>query len=107
MNMNLKLDLDIKKYLPMLQKSEPYVFGLAMIGVFGYTAFVVNKALNVQPAAVTTTAPAGGAAGSAGASGASGAKITFDKATIEAVKKLDVVQGNVPTGDLGKDDPFK
>jgi fumarate hydratase class II len=103
--MNLKLDLDYKKYLPMLQKAEPYVFGIAMIAVFAYTAYVVNQALNVQPAAVA--APASGAAGGAAAGTGATAKITFDKKTIEAVKKLDVVEGNVPVGELGKDDPFK
>ena len=95
--MNLKLGLDLKKILPALQKAQPYVFGLALIGVFGYTALVVNGALNVKPAE-TAPAPAAGTVSS---------KITFDKATIEAVKKLNVVQGDVPVGDLGKDDPFK
>jgi hypothetical protein len=97
--MNLKFDLSaIKKYLPMLQKAQPYVFGLALIGVFGYTAWVVNGALNVKAAA---SAPA------VDPKQAGAAKITFDKKTIEAVKKLNVVQGDVPVGDLGKDDPFK
>jgi len=96
MNMNLKFDLDLKKLLPILRRFEPYVFGVALIAVFAYTAIVVNAALNVKPVADPTLAPASPTA-----------KITFNKQTIEAVKKLNVVQGTVPTGDLGKDDPFK
>jgi hypothetical protein len=97
--MNLKLDLsEIKKYLPLLQRIQPFVVGLALIGVFAYTAYVVNGALNVKPSetplAVDPKHPAT-------------TKITFDKNTIEAVKKLNVVQGDVPVGGLGKDDPFK
>ncbi|MDB5179177.1 MAG: hypothetical protein JWN01_1120 [Patescibacteria group bacterium] len=94
--MNLKLDLNLKKILPMLRQLEPYVFGAALIAIFGYTALVVNGALNVKPAANSALTPAKLAE-----------KITFDKKTIETVKNLQVVQGNVPTGDLGKDDPFK
>jgi len=96
MNMNLKLDLDFKKLLPMLQQWEPYIFGVALIAVFGYTAWVVNGAMNVKPQADPTAATSGAPA-----------KITFDKPTIESIKKLEVVQGTVPTGDLGKDDPFR
>ncbi len=95
MNMNLKLDLDVRKWLPALRMAQPYIFGLALVGVFAYTAVEVNAALNVKidPAAVTTlNAPA---------------KVSFDKATIDAVKTLDVVQGNVDTGALGTSDPFK
>ena len=93
--MNFKLDLDIKKWLPILQKLQPYVFGAALVGIFAYTALVVNNALAVKPADTvqTTAKPA--------------AKVVFDKTTIEAVKKLDVVQGNVDPGTLGTNDPFK
>ena len=95
MNMNLKLDLDIKKWLPLLRQLQPYVFGVALVGVFAYTALVVNTALNVKPSA----APAPTAK--------TAAKISFDKKTIEALKNLDVVAGTVPAGDLGTNDPFK
>jgi hypothetical protein len=98
MNMNLKLNFDFKKLWPILRKLEPYLFGLALIAVFAYTAWVVNAALNVQASTgalpvdpLHPTAP----------------KITFDKKAIEAVKNLSVVQGDVPIGSLGKDDPFK
>lgn len=94
MNMNLKLDLDYKKWLPILRQAQPFVFGALLVAVFGYTAYTVNAALNVKPQA-------------AGVVATPKAKITFDKKTIEVVKKLDVVQGTVPTGDLGKSDPFK
>jgi len=93
--MNLKLDLDFKKILPTLLKLEPYIFGLVLVGVFGYTAFVVNGFLNVKPVA------------NPAATASASAKISFDKATIEAVKKLEVVTGAVPSGDLGTSDPFK
>lgn len=96
MKTNLKLNFDYKKILSALQRLQPYIFGVALIAVFAYTAYVVNGALNVKPAEVTGAAAANPAAG-----------IKFDKATIDAVKKLDVVPGTVPTGDLGKGDPFK
>lgn len=92
------LSSDFQKLLPTLRKLEPYLFGAALVGVFAYTALVVNGALNVQPATVGETVDP---------KNPSPSKITFDKNTIEAVKKLNVVQGNVPVGDLGKDDPFK
>lgn len=94
MNMNLKLDLDIKKYLPMLRRAQPYVFGTVLVAVFGYTAVTVNSALNVK-------------ADSSGVAASPAAKISFDKNTIEAVKKLSVVNSEVPAGSLGKTDPFK
>jgi len=94
MKMDLKLDLDYKKWLPILRQAQPYVFGLLLIGVFAYTALIVNAALNVKANPIPpVTADAA-------------ASIKFDQATIDAIKKLDVVQGNVPTGDLGKSDPF-
>ncbi|HVQ44039.1 MAG TPA: hypothetical protein VMT30_03675 [Candidatus Saccharimonadia bacterium] len=93
--MNLKLDLDFKKWLPIVRRLQPYIFGLALVGVFAYTAYVLNAALNVgpDPTPVATANPA--------------TKVVFDKATIDAVKSLDVVEGGVPVGDLGKSDPFK
>lgn len=96
MNMNLKLNLslkpeDLKKLLPVLHKATPYIVGLALIGVFAYTALVVNASLNVKPSTATTSpAP----------------KISFDKATIESLKNLTAVQGTVPTGNLGGGSPF-
>ena len=95
MNMNLKLDFDLQKWLPFLRAAQPYAFGLALIGVFAYTAVEVNTALNVK--ADPTAVPAANSAGS----------VSFDKATIEAVKNLSVVQGNVDTGALGTNNPFK
>lgn len=96
MKTDLKLNFDLKKMLAVLQRLQPYIFGVALIGVFGYTAYVVNGALNVKAAETMGAAAANPAA-----------SIKFDKATIEAVKKLDVVPGTVPAGDLGKGDPFK
>jgi hypothetical protein len=90
--MNLKLDFDIKKILPQLIKAQPYLVGMVLIAVFGYTAWVVNEALNVKPGepATVKTAP----------------KITFDRKTIDTVKNLNVVSGQINPGDIGKDDPF-
>jgi hypothetical protein len=95
MNMNFKLDLDIKKWLPLIKKLQPYIFGLLLIAVFAYTAFTINSALNVKPDPTAVAPPS------------TAAKIVFDKATINSVKNLNVVQGDVPTGTLGKPDPFK
>ena len=94
MNMNLNLSLkpeDLKKLLPVLLKLQPYLLGAALIGIFGYTAYEVNAALNVQPG----TAPA-----------STQAKITFDQSTINSLKTLQAVGGDVPTGTLGSSNPF-
>jgi hypothetical protein len=92
MNLNLSLKPeDLKKLLPALQKLQPYLFGSILIAVFGYTAYEVNAALNVQPG----TPPA-----------STQAKITFDQPTINSLKSLQAVGGDVPTGTLGTDNPF-
>jgi DMSO/TMAO reductase YedYZ molybdopterin-dependent catalytic subunit len=95
--MNLKLELNaqtLKAMLPLLQKAQPIIYGLLLIGVFGFTAYTVNRALNVQAAA-----------------GAASVKplprITFDKKTITALQTLNKVGGEVPLGNLGANDPFK
>jgi hypothetical protein len=97
MNMNLNLSFkpqELKKILPVLRALQAPVIGLVLIGVFGYTAYVVNGALNVQP----------------DKSKASGVKevpkITFDKSTIQTLEKLEAVSGDVPTGNLGQSSPF-
>jgi hypothetical protein len=93
MNMNLKFNLDPKTILPMLRKAQPYIVGILLIGVFAYTAYVVNQALNVAPAAApSATIPK--------------VSISFDKKTIDSVKSLNVVSGQVPASNLGKTDPF-
>jgi hypothetical protein len=95
--MNLSLSFkpeDLKKILPVLRTAQPYVIGLVLIGVFGYTAYVVNGALNLQP-------------NKAKASGVKDVpKITFDKGTIKTLEQLQVVTGDVPTGNLGQSNPF-
>ena len=77
-----------------MKAAQPYVVGLLLIGVFGYTAYVVNASLNVQP----------------DKSKATGVKaaptITFDKTTIKTLEQLEVVTGDVPTGSLGSSNPF-
>jgi hypothetical protein len=98
-NMNLSLNPEeLKKLLPVLRKAQPYVFGLVLIGAFGYTAYAVNAALNVTPAPAVPAAvdPA-----------APKAKIIFDKDTVAALKLLDTVSGDVPVGSLGTSDPFR
>lgn len=93
MNTNMKLDLkfDATALLGFLAKYGPTIVALSLVGLFGYTGWVVNQAFNVQPAATADAAPA---------------KVVFDKATIEAVKNLRVVPGQVAPGDVGKSDPF-
>jgi hypothetical protein len=96
MNMNFKLSFkpdDLKKVLPVLRMLQPYVVGLALIGVFGYTAYSVNAAMNVQPA---KPAP----------SDKSAAAITFDKKTIQNLEQLQAVSGDVPNITLGQSNPF-
>jgi hypothetical protein len=94
MNMNLNLSLkpaDLAKLLPALKQAQGYLVGVVLIAVFAYTAWVVNAALNVAPAAAQAAAPT----------------VTFDKATIQSLKNLSAVQGNVPTGSLGsQSSPF-
>ncbi|HUD11595.1 MAG TPA: hypothetical protein VMS08_04230 [Candidatus Saccharimonadia bacterium] len=95
--MNLKLSLnpeDLKKLLPLLWKIEPYVFGAVLVAVFAFTAYEVNGALNVKPLA-TVAAPATAAS-----------KIVFDQSTINSLKTLQPVGGDVPTGTLGSNNPF-
>lgn len=90
MNMKFTFKINPKTILPALQRAKPYLIGAFLIGVFGYTAYVVNAALNVNPAPAPKQAP----------------QVTFDKATITAIKNLNVVSGQVPSGDIGKDNPF-
>lgn len=90
--MKLDLNFNYKQLLTYLRLAEPYLVGFALIAIFAYTAYFVNAALNVKPAATATTATT--------------VKISFDKATVQAVKNINVVSGQVPTADLGKTDPF-
>jgi len=81
MNMNLNLSLkpeDLKKLLPVLRRAQPYIAGAVLIGVFAYTAWIVNAALNVTPSASSTLAEP---------------TLSFDKATIYSLKHVQTVQG--------------
>lgn len=91
--MNLKVNFNPKTLIPVLRQAQPYVVGALLIGVFAYTALVVNQALNVTPAAEPSAS-------------IPKVSITFDKPTIESVKSLNVVSGQVPASSLGKADPF-
>jgi hypothetical protein len=94
--MNLKLELNaetIKALLPMLIKAQPYIFGLALVGVFAYTAFALNKDVNVSPAASQTAIeplP----------------KVVFYQKVIDTLRDRKDVNGDVPIN-LGTNDPFK
>lgn len=93
LNAGLSFKIDIKTLLPMLKGAQTYLYGVVLIGVFAYTAYTVNAALNVQPSleqSTITPLP----------------KITFDKPTITSLHTLDVVGGDVPLNGLGKNDPF-
>lgn len=93
--MKFNLDLNPAALLSLLNRSKAYLVGAALIGVFGYTGWVVNQAFNVQPAAAAT----------ATGTGASTA-VRFDKATINDIKQLQPVKVQVNPSDLGKPDPF-
>ena len=95
MNMNLNLDLKNIKFNPAallgwLNRARPLLIGAVLVGVFGYTALVVNSALNVTPAVVAT--PATG--------------VSFDKATLNSLNSLTNVPSTVAPTSLGKTDPF-
>jgi hypothetical protein len=88
-----ELNLDsLKAVLPVLQKIQPLLFGAALVGVFGFTAYAINNSLNVKAAETQTTIKAL-------------PKITFDKPTIKSLDERNKVDGNVPL-DLGTSDPF-
>jgi len=94
MNMKMNISLkpeDLKKLLPLLRQAQPYLVGIALIGVFAYTALVVNAAVNTKASTATiATEP----------------KISFDKGTIDSLKSLQGVPGTVTTGALGGGSPF-
>lgn len=91
MKTNLKLDLKFspQAILTVLAKAERTIVGIGLIGLFGYTAFVVQSATNAKADPVT-----------------SAATISFDQKTIDSLKTLTVVNGDTPVGSLGKSDPF-
>ncbi len=92
----MKISFDPKIILPWLRQAQPYLIGVALIGIFAYTSYVVNAAINVQPApeeTQTEVAPL--------------PKITFDIKVIDSLKKLQTVDSTIPAGGLGRDDPFK
>jgi hypothetical protein len=56
--MNMKLELNmasLKALVPVLQKAQPYLFALVIVGAFGYTAYIINAALNVEAAESQTS----------------------------------------------------
>lgn len=91
--MKLDLKFDITKILNYLRIAEPYFFSIVLIGIFAFTAYFVNAAINIKPAATATTVT-------------KSVKILFDKNTIQAVKNINVVSGQIPAADIGKSDPF-
>lgn len=93
MHMNLKLKFDPQALLKVLKPLAPYLVGLTVVGIFGYTGWVINQAFHTEPAAATPAA-------------SPVVKVTFDKQTVETVKNLHVVPGQVQPTDVGKNDPF-
>ncbi|MDF2461166.1 MAG: hypothetical protein K0S68_569 [Candidatus Saccharibacteria bacterium] len=95
MNTNMKLELNmatLKSLLAQLQKYQALLYGLALVAVFGYTAYIINTALNVEPATAQTTIkplPA----------------IKYDRTVMESLSTRGVVDDNVQI-DLGTTDPF-
>jgi hypothetical protein len=89
--MNLKLPTNFKPYLKRLSRLRTPVVGVLLIGIFAYTAFIVNGATNVKSDGVTpSTTP----------------KVSFDKATLKTVSNRTNVSGYTTLGTLGKSDPF-
>jgi hypothetical protein len=91
MNLKLALPTSLKPVLKSLSKARTAMVGLILIGIFGYTAYVVNTASNVKSDAT---------------SGAKTTKIVFDKATLKALSTRDQVSDQTVLGTLGKPDPF-
>lgn len=83
--------------MKLAKPMAPYLLAVAVVGVFGYTGWVINQAFQFDDAEV---------AAAAAPSGKTEAKVTFDKKTIETVKNLRVVPGEVQPTDVGKSDPF-
>jgi hypothetical protein len=96
MNMNFKLELNaktLKAMLPKLRKAQPYLYGLALVGIFAFTGYTLNQAVNVTAASKqSAVAPL--------------PKITFYKNVIDSLQNRNVVNGDVPLN-LGTSDPFK
>ena len=88
----MKMDLKFNPatILPILKVAQPYIIGVALIGVFGFTAYSVNSALNVTPIAVAAK-PVG---------------ISFDKKTLDSLKSLVGAPGTIAPTQVGKSDPF-
>ncbi|HEY2003786.1 MAG TPA: hypothetical protein VGH44_01570 [Candidatus Saccharimonadia bacterium] len=95
MNTNMKLELNaetLRALWPGLKKAQPYIYGVLLVGVFGYTAYVLNQAINVQPANTQTVIK-------------SLPKVTFYQDAIDSLSKRTVVNGDVPLN-LGNGNPF-
>jgi len=69
----MKLLFDYSAKLKVLRPFLPYLFGLGLIALFGYTSWTINTAFSPQPD-VNSSLIKG--------------KVTFDQATINAVKAL-------------------
>lgn len=91
--MNTKLNLSFKfnpsQLLPMLAKLETPLVGLILIAAFGYTALVVQKAMNVKADNVSSTI-----------------HYHYDAQTLSSLQGLTSVPGATPPSSLGTADPF-
>jgi hypothetical protein len=91
----VKIELNmatLKAVLAQLQKYQALLYGLALVAVFGYTAYVINTALNVAPATTQTAIkplP----------------KIKYDQTVMDSLSTRGVVDDKVQI-DLGTTDPF-
>ena len=88
-NLNLNFKFNSQATLALLKRSEATLVGIVLIGLFSYTAIVVERATNVEPDAVS---PSG--------------VMVFDQPTIDSLTTLTIVNGDPPSGRLGKTDPF-
>lgn len=90
MNAKLSLKFDKEQIIPFLKRAEAPLVGLALIALFGYTAFVLQGVNKLQPEAPAETAKT----------------IRFDAKTLESLQGRNNVPGQVDPGIIGKSDPF-
>ncbi len=86
-----KLPTNIAPLLKKLSQLRTAIVGVLLVGIFGYTAFIVNGVINAKIDKTTT---------------ASTTKITFDKSALKALTSRSDVPDQTALGTLGKPDPF-
>jgi hypothetical protein len=92
-NLNLNLNVEsLRAALPALRKALPSIVGLALVGLFAFTAYELNSLINVQSASTQSTIPPL-------------QKIVFDQKVLSSLQNRSNVNGSVPLN-LGTNNPF-